>query len=232
MTCSNVLLEKFIFSKWTVEYVYNILSKLKITRKKINKKKINGNREILQSKINDLKNIIKTIKMNDIISIDEVSFDTSISPDYGWADKGDRIYKNIKAVRTRYSVICAVSYNKIIAVKPIKGSANAQDFMDFIKNDLNLVHNKHLLLDNARIHHSKLVKKYMINNTNKLLFNVPYYPEFNPIEMVFSKVKYLVRNRPDNNKELLENIKKAFKKVTKNNLFNYFTHSLKMLKNS
>lgn len=82
-------------------------------------------------------------------------------------------------------------------------------------------------MDNAKIHHSKLLKEYMENVKRKIIYNVPYCSELNPIEMVFSKVKSIVnkrRNNEDNNK-LVRNIKYGFDKITKSNLMAYFKKS-------
>ena len=66
------------------------------------------------------------------------------------------------------------------------------------KYKINITTNKYLFLDNARIHHACVVKEYIANTTNQLLFNAPYSPEFNPIELVFSKVKNLVKTKKNN----------------------------------
>jgi len=164
--------------------IYNILKELKITKKKkkIRKKRIYGDRNKLKEKIIKFKNKVKDIDKNNIISIDEVGFNTTICSDYGWGPIGKRIYIEINSSWIRYTVICAVSNKKIITTKIIKGSAYAVHFLDFLKNNLSNLNNKYLLLDNSRIHHAKIVKEYMNTSSNKLLFNVPYYPEFNPIE--------------------------------------------------
>ena len=53
-------------------------------------------------------------------------------------------------------------------------------------------------------------------------------PEYNPIEMVFSKIKQYIRKRENNytKKNLLNNIKESIKRITKQDLTNYYKHSL------
>ena len=134
--------------------------------------------------INALKMSLNKIKKENIISIDESSFDTHINAHYGWSVKGERMIK--KKQRKRYSIISAISINKIINVKIIKGSANGLIFTEFIKDVVNKIKsNKVLFMDNARIHHSKIFKLYVDTIDNKILYNVPYMSELNPIEMVF-----------------------------------------------
>ena len=226
--------------------IYSILSQLNYSRKKIRKKKIYGNRIKLKQKIKDFKEQVKNINKNNIISIDEVSFDTNLYPDNGWSKKGKRIYAEINSSRKRYTIICAISNATIIAVKIIDGSAKATDFLNFIKQDLKHIKNKYLLLDNARIHHAVIVKNYINTTTNKLLFNVPYTPEFNPvprqrraglirfaylaIEKVFSIVKPLVRSHKNNEHNLINNIIQSFAMVTEQQLQKFFKQSLELFK--
>lgn len=43
-----------------------------------------------------------------------------------------------------------------------------------------------ILYHNARIHHSKIIKEYIMTQPNiKLCFNIPYTSETNPIEIYF-----------------------------------------------
>jgi len=195
--------------------IYMTIKKINITYKKINKKKVTKNHKRLKKLKIKFKKLIKKIKIDDIISIDEASFDTNISFDKGWGIKGKKITRNINAERKRYTCICAISNKKIITSDVIKQSANAVTFLDFIKKVTNKVNNKILLMDNARIHHSKIVKNFINNDTNnKILFNLPYNPETNPlrvikiknfylpIEMFYSKIKFLVKCKNNNQNNL------------------------------
>jgi len=186
--------------------LYNTINQLNITRKKIRKKRVYGSKNKIRIKKRLLKKQMATINLDDVISIDESSFDTSISSDYGWSKKGCRIEKYVNSVRKRYTAITAISNKKVIKIKLIKGSANGEDFLDFIQKDLSNITNSYLFLDNARIHHYKKLKQYMTTSSNKLIYNVPYSPELNPIEMVFSKTKNIVRLKHNNNTKLIRNI--------------------------
>lgn len=209
--------------------VYKIIEKFKITRKRIKKKFIYGKVNIHTNKIKQFKNQIKNINMSDIISIDETSIDTHIHNIYGWSMRGTKISKIIRKLKKRYTVICAISKAKIIHYKIIKGSANAQLFKQFVEElVIKGVKNKYLLMDNAKIHHSKILKKYMDLSENKILYNVPYSPEYNPIEQLFSKLKLIIRRKLNNQnpKNLKDNIKTSLKRISSNELNNYYTNSL------
>lgn len=135
-----------------------------------------ANKTKTNNKIKELAKNIKTIKKENIISIDESSFDTHINSHYGWSKKGTAIKVKKVKQRIRFSIISAISIKKVINTKIIKGSINEETFTDFIKEVVNKVEsNKVLFMDNARIHHAKI------------LYNVPYCSELNLIEMVFQK---------------------------------------------
>jgi len=172
--------------------IYNVLKKNNITLKKINKKNIPKNKKRLRKQIKEFNKNIKKVLIKDIISIDEIHFDTTIKAFNGWEYKGKKICVNINPVKKRYTVICAISNKNIVHYKIIKNSANKIDFLEFIKY-ISIKHkNKYFLLDNAQIHHAKNIKEYINTTTNKLIYNIPYNPETNPIKMYFSKLKKLV----------------------------------------
>jgi transposase len=208
--------------------IYNILKTLHITNKKIRKKTILKNTKFIKQQILHFKKNIKNIPKNKIISIDESSYDTHLSPNYGWSKVGKPIIKIQSNKYKRYTIICAISNQKIIYYTIIKGSSNAVMFKDFLENVITKTNDNYatILLDNARIHHSKIVKEYMLTKKSNLLFNVPYCPELNPIEKVFSKSKFIVK-KFDNNfneKNLFKNIKKSLNMITSNDLNNFYSN--------
>ena len=207
--------------------IYRILANMTITRKRVRRKLIYKKKNIIISR-RKFKETIKLINGDDIISIDETSIDNQLCPIYGWSPKGKRIIINRNAVKERYTIITAISKEKIIHHNIIKGSADANHFRTFIMNLVNKgIENKHLLVDNARIHHAKIVNDYLSTTSNKFLYNVAYTPEFNPIEHMFSKVKNLLRKRAYKNKtELIKNIHTSFACVTTIELTNYYKYSL------
>ena len=212
--------------------LYNIIADLNLSKKVAKFKKVYGNQEKLNIKKKILQEQIKDIPNNKIISIDEVSFDTNIIHNYGWSLKNIPIIKTIGATYKRVTMICAITNNKILHYKIINGSAKKETFLDFLENIPN-IRGKYLFLDNACIHHSKIVTEYVKTKKIKLLFNVPYSPEYNPIEIMFSKLKNLVKDCLNNSKlnTLTNNITNSLKHITKNNLNNFFNYSFSKLRN-
>ena len=78
-----------------------------------------------------------------------------------------------------------------------------------------------LFMDNLAVHKTKAVAKVMEQLLIKPLFNVPYCPDYNPIETVFSQVKRDFKKQKLNsiqnklNRSQEEMIKATFGKVKK-----------------
>lgn len=230
--CKNLLRNlrtkfKIKISKSTL---YNWFSKMNITYKR-SRKKIIVNMKKTKKQISELSQKIKNSNVDDIISVDEFSSETDSKPSYGWNLIGKqvnfRLYNNN---RKKVSVIAAISNKKIIGYKVIEGSVNSEIFTNFIK-ELNVSEeSKVLLMDNARIHHSKIFKSYIDSTKNKVIYNVPYSPEFNPIELSNSKVKQIINKETNDTMESLRRaIDKAYSKISKSDCEHYFSHAFTLL---
>lgn len=77
-----------------------------------------------------------------------------------------------------------------------EGSINQFDFAEFLKH----IRRRHpeskigLFLDNLSVHKASLVAKVAEEVQVQLIFNVPYSPQFNGIEMYWSLVKRVYKN--------------------------------------
>ena len=123
-----------------------------------------------------------------------------------------------------------VSDKKVIYTKLVKGSVKTDDFIDYMREVIKRTSDESVyLLDNAAIHKTKKLQNLMAGCNRKLIYNVPYCPENNPIEMVFSKVKSIVRKRrsSEEDNKLKRNIIYGFKKIKEKDLKGYFKHALK-----
>jgi len=209
-----------------IDTIYKWFRKLNITYKKVNKKKI----LVRKQQVKKVKALMDQIKLvedpNNIISIDESHFETGMIPAKSWSLKGKKIYnKTYNKTRKNISLLTAISKQKVIGYENVNGSINGQIFLDFIKR---IYHDDHVyLMDNARIHHAKILKEYINEKNAKIIYNVPYNPETNPIEHLFSKLKHdVVQQDTKTLSSLKESIDKCIKKTKKKHLENYYKKSL------
>lgn len=85
-----------------------------------------------------------------------------------------------------------------------------------------------LVMDNCTIHHTDELKELVRNAGILLLFLPPYSPDLNPIEELFSYVKYYLKQH-DEVIQVLEDItpilESAFHNVTSSQCNGWITHS-------
>lgn len=124
------------------------------------------------------------------VSIDETSFGRHGRATYGYSPKGTPLFVkkgNGPRMTTKSALVCA-SNDGIYKSHVKVGAFKAADFVDALSN-FKLPQHSVLLLDNASIHKTKLVKEFAKANDFEILYTPPYSPWFNPIEGIFSIVK-------------------------------------------
>jgi len=122
----------------------------------------------------------------------------------GHAPKGKTPVVLANANRAKLSVISTVTNKGQMRWKVFSGALNAKVLIGFMKR---LVHGREkrifLVLDNLRVHHSKVVKMWIMENEDKLqIFYLPSYsPELNPDELLNADLKqHVTKAAPARNK--------------------------------
>ena len=102
----------------------------------------------------------------------------------------------------RYSGIPVMSLQGIHDVQIVEGSVNGLKFEEFIVYTLMPILNPFngtnplsvVIMDNCSIYHTSFIKHLIKNVAQaKLIFLPPYSPDLMPLEEVFSKVKYTIK---------------------------------------
>ena len=111
------------------------------------------------------------------------------------------------------------------------GSMNADRLIEFMSKLIENKENKiFLILDNLRVHHSKIVKKWVEDNKEKIeLFYLPSYsPEKNPDEYLNCDLKYGMSEKPapKNQEQLKKNVENHMNMLAQNSdrVSKYFRH--------
>ena len=132
------------------------------------------------------------------MSIDEVHFQVGPYRLYGRAPRGKKGIVNCMPVRTDYSAIIVIGRmgNKPLSLF-VKGTVNVLVFVDNFRMLLSRYKGKRCIffMDNAWVHNRDDLK-YLCHEANQIiLFNAPYTPDLNPIEMFFAEWKKKVFKR-------------------------------------
>jgi len=111
----------------------------------------------------------------------------------GYAPKGKTpVLVVSRSKRIRVNLISTVTNQGELRFMAYKGTMSAQVMIKFMKQLIKQTQRKaFLILDNLRVHHSKLVKKWVAENADKIaLFYWPSYsPELNPDEYLNCDLK-------------------------------------------
>ena len=129
-----------------------------------------------------------------IVYLDETMFTRKTVADTEWARSGENI--RIDEARLReptLALIAAISAEKGREhFKIYPKSVNTARFVEWLSELRNLTQGDKicLFLDNLSSHTCDESKKTMRDLGFRWCFNVAYSPEWNPIELIFSKVKH------------------------------------------
>ncbi len=128
-----------------------------------------------------------------------------------YAPKGRTPVKKSMAKRFSVNMISTVTNKGKVEFMIYSGSMNADRLIEFMEHLIKGKKRKtFLILDNLRVHHSKIVKEWVIQNIKKIeLFYLPSYsPEKNPDEYLNCDLKYGLSDTPSprNEKQLKDNV--------------------------
>ena len=140
--------------------ICRILKNNNITHKKINNKIFPRDYNIINEERSIFANNIDVNYIN-YIFIDESSFCVNDYARYGYSKKGEIITKNYKHkhLRERKTLLSAINKDNFVSNKIINGSVKHDIYLLFFEENLEIFKYKTILHDNARIHHSKLLKE-------------------------------------------------------------------------
>ena len=116
----------------------------------------------------------------------------------GFAPKGKTPLRFANCRREKLSMISTVTNQGQTRWMIIDDTFNADRLIDFLKALIQDSNKKvFLILDNLRVHHSKLVKAWVLENKEKIeLFYLPSYsPELNPDERLNADLKYAIGSK-------------------------------------
>lgn len=148
-----------------------------------------------------------------------------------YAPKGRTPVKKSMSKRFSTNMISTVTNQGKVEFMIYSGTMNSQRFIEFLKQ---LIKNKnrktYLILDNLKVHHSKLVKQWVEENKEfiELFFLPSYSPERNPDEYLNCDLKQglSMKPAPRNQEKLTQNLKEHMELLQDNpsRVRKYFNH--------
>ena len=124
--------------------------------------------------------------------------------------------------------LAALRHDRITAPCVIDGPINGTSFRAYVEQFLvpTLSPGDVVVMDNLGSHKGKAVRHLIRSAGAKLFFLPPYSPDFNPIEMAFSKFKAQVRKAAARTAEALDDaVAGAIKTFRPHECENFFAHA-------
>lgn len=124
------------------------------------------------------------------------------------------------------TLIGAIKQGEVLTTKIIEGSMKGNDFSEFIRTNLlpTLREGDVVVMDNLHAHHREEIREMLESVGAKIEYLPVYSPDFNPIEMMWSQIKSLIRKfRTKTVKALCKVIEIVVNLIDSRFLKNWFT---------
>ena len=164
--------------------------------------------------IEEYPSIVKKSKKekSEIHWVDETGIRNNSQYGRSYAPIGKTPTKQTMAKRITLNMISTVTNQGKVRFMTYEGTMNSQRFIIFLKRLINGAQRKiFLILDNLKVHHSKIVKAWASKMIDKIeLFFLPLYsPEINPDEYLNNDLKSGIglKATPRNTKQMKSNVK-------------------------
>lgn len=160
--------------------------------------------------------------------VDETGTHLSYTRRYGRAQPGQRVGQGVP-LRSggNVTVVGALTTNGLEAVMELDGALNEAAFATYLDQVLGptLVPGDVVVLDNLGVHHMDGMAERVAAYGARLLFLPPYSPDFNPLELAWSKLKTALRTAQARTRQALSDaLTHACDWITKTDAQNWFAH--------
>ena len=162
------------------------------------------------------------------VFVDEMGANTSLSPIYGWARRGQRAY--FRAPRNWGANVTLLSSMTRLGMGPslaVEGPTTREVFEAYLDRLLapELRPGEVVVMDNLSAHKGSRIRELIEGRGCELRYLPPYSPDLNPIEEAFSKVKGMLRRAEARGREaLIEAMGAALSAISSRDARGFFEH--------
>jgi len=131
-----------------------------------------------------------------LVFLDESGVKTNMARRYGRAKKGERLVASIPHGHWKsLTFVAGLRADRIDAPWVLDGAMDGEAFLTYLRKILGptLAEGDMVIMDNLPAHKVAGVRQTIEATGAKLLYLPPYSPDLNPIEMMFAKLKALLR---------------------------------------
>ena len=169
-----------------------------------------------------------SIHPNRLVFIDETGSTIAMTRSRGRAPRGEPVVDVVPRNRGDViTVIGALTLGGLCATMTVQGGTTKEVFEAYVEHVLvpELVPGDVVVLDNLAAHKGRRVREMIEAHGAKLVFQPPYSPDLNPIELAWAKLKELLRTAKARTREALDvAVAHALTMVTPDDAYGWFTH--------
>lgn len=171
---------------------------------------------------------IGTVDPNRLFFLDETGAKTNMTRLYGRARKGIRAWDFAPHGHwNTTTLVAAVGLKGVIAPMMVEGPMDGEAFEAYVRQVLApcLRPDMIVVMDNLGPHKMPIVETLLKQAGAEVWYLPPYSPDFNPIELMWSKVKNLLRSIKARSKEALwDAVAAALRAITSQDAAAWFKH--------
>lgn len=163
-----------------------------------------------------------------LVFVDEMGANVSLTPLYAWSRRGERAFGSApKNWGKNVTLLASITREGLGPCLAVEGPTTREVFEAYLERVLapTLRPGRMVVMDNLSAHKGGKVKEIIEGRGCELLYLPPYSPDLNPIEQVFSKVKWLLRKAEARTREsLIEAMGLALSAVSTRDVQGFFGH--------
>ncbi|MCA1626904.1 MAG: IS630 family transposase [Acidobacteria bacterium] len=160
--------------------------------------------------------------------IDEAGSNLALTRLFGRAPKGERVRESVpRNYGQQTSIISAVGLSGPTATFTVEGAVDTAIFNVYVEQVLGptIEAGDILILDNLSAHRASSIETAAAERGAQVIWLPPYSPDFSPIELMWSKIKTVLRAAKARTREELEQaLIAALKLVTADDCAGWFSH--------
>jgi transposase len=160
--------------------------------------------------------------------LDESSINIDLTRLYGRAAPGERVVDSVpQPSGPQTTTLAVIGWTGITAPLVLSGSVNGSVFYGYIEQCVvpTLQSGDILFMDNLSAHKVAGLEELIRSHGVHLIYLPPYSPDFNPIELAWSKVKSILRRLKARTwPDLIEALKQALQTITTQDIHGWFAH--------
>jgi len=140
---------------------------------------------------------MKQLPGEQLVFLDETWAKTNMTRSHGRSPRGQRLVAKVPHGHWKTTTfVAALRAEGVTAPMVVDGAMNGATFLAYVRQQLvpTLRAGDIVVMDNLAAHRASGVREAIETAGASLVYLPPYSPDFNPIELVFAKLKWLLRS--------------------------------------